>query len=427
MMVFWILAAGLAGLALLFIVPPILSKKANTAQMDENQINMAVFQQQIGELDTDLASGSLDQSQYDSARLDLEKELLSDIDEPAPDSDKQGLNSGRWAAGVLAVAAPAVALAMYLMVGNHTAIDRPSPKVAAAQAREEARDLPPMDVLVQKLAERMEQNPEDIEGWVMLGRSYNSLGRHQEAIDAFERANALAPQEPVVLLGYAEALAKAKGSMEGKPAELITAALELEPSNANGLWMMGLIEFKRGNNAQAVDVWTRLLAQLDPNSEDTAALRGYIAEARQQGGMPEAQPIAAQTAAPQPAQQQAEPPAALTDMVIRVKVALADALKEKMDPNATLYVFARALQGPPMPLAVQRMKAGELPVELSLDDSMAMMEQMRLSNFPQVRVGARISKSDTAMPQSGDLEGEVKPVTPGQEEIVSVLIDSVRP
>jgi len=427
MMVFWILAAGLAGLALLFILPPILSRKTDTAPVDENQINMAVFRQQIEELDADLATGNLDQSQYDSARRDLEKELLSDIEDPAPESGKQTARSGRWAAAVLAVTAPAIALAMYLAVGDYTSVDRTSPETAAVQARNQARELPSMEVLVQKLAERMEQNPENTEGWVMLGRSYVSIGQYQQAVNAFERAMALAPQEPVVMLGYAEALAKANGGMEGRPTELITAALELEPSNVNGLWMMGLVEFQRGNSARAVDLWRRLEAQMDPDSEDAAAVRGYIAEARQQGGMSVEEPATAQSAVPQDAPQQAEQAAASVGKAIRVKVSLAETLKGKMEPGATLFVFARALQGPPMPLAVQRMKASDLPVELSLDDSMAMMEQMRLSNFPQVRVGARISKSGTAMPQSGDLEGEVKPVAPGQTEVVSVLIDSIRP
>ncbi len=229
------------------------------------------------------------------------------------------------------------------------------------------------------------------------------------------------------MLGYAEALAKANGGMEGRPEELITAALELEPSNINGLWMMGLVEFRRGNSARAVDLWRRLEAQMDPDSEDAAAVRGYITEARQQGGLNAGEPAVTESTAPQAAPQQVQAAAASGDKGIRVKVSLSETLKDKLDPNATLFVFARTLQGPPMPLAVQRMQASDLPVELNLDDSMAMMEQMQLSNFAQVLVGARVSKTGNAMPQPGDLQGEVKPVAPGQAEMVSVVIDSIRP
>ncbi len=434
MTVFWILAAGLTGMALLFILPPLFRNHASDEHLDENQINLAVFKQQIEELDADLAAGNLEQSQYDSARRDLEKELLLDIDDQPADSGNDNGRSGRWAAGILTLAAPAVALAMYLSVGNRQIIDRLGPgqhqAQARAQAKQDAEDLPSMEVLVERLAQRMEENPGNVEGWVMLGRSYTSLGRHKDALKSYEKAKALAPEEPVVLLGYAEAVAKSTGTLEGEPAEVIAHVLELEPSNPNGLWMMGLLEFDRSNYAQAVANWQKLEAQLEPDSEDAAALRGYMAEARQQGNLPGApavMPPPAMTQVAEPATQPAAQPAGDGGKAVTVKVSLDPALQDKLDPSATLFVLARALQGPPMPLAIHRLTASDLPVEVTLDDSMAMMPQMKLSSFPQVRITARVSKTGQAKPESGDLEGEVKPVTPGQAEVVAVLIDSVRP
>ncbi len=426
MIIFWTLVAGLIGLALLFVLPPMLSKHQNEEHIDENQVNLAVFRQQLEELDGDLAAGNLEQSQYDAARRDLEKELLTDIDDSAGSHSSTAVGSGRWAAGVLALALPAFSLAMYLQLGDHGAVERPSapPPPAAQHKASGGEELPPMEVLVQRLAERMEQNPDNLEGWIMLGRSYTSIGEHDKAIKAYERASSLAPNEPNVLLGLAEALARTgQGQLKGKPEQLIDSALELEPNNANGLFMKGMALFQHGDVTAAIERWQRVQAMLDPNSEDAAAIRGYIAEARQKAGMTapeESAPVVAATAAPTTVEQ----PAA--GKSIKVNVTLADAMAGKFSPDDTLFVFARAASGPPMPLAVQRLQAKDLPVSLTLDDSMAMMPQMRLSNFDQVVVGARISKSGNAMPQNGDLQGEIKPVTPGQEEVVAVIIDSVR-
>lgn len=433
MTIFWVLAAGLAGLALLFVVPPILRGKpeASADKIDENQVNMAVFRQQMEELDADLAAGNLEQDQYDAARHDLEKELLIDIDESGPEPVAQ--KSGKWAALALATAVPALAVAMYLMVGDQSAIEKLETGPAVAAQRQNARaDVPPMDVLVARLAERMEREPDNVQGWLMLGRSYLAIDQTQKALGAYERARQLAPEEPEVLLGYATAIAKLEGGFQGKAEEMIAAALELDPDNGNGLWMMGLVEYQRNNHAKAVELWTKLEGLLSPDSKEASTVRGYIQEARQQGGLPAAEPASA-AEQPRTVQVQNAEPAPQTQTAptdgkaIQVQVSLAEQLQGKFSPDDTLFVFARALKGPPMPLAVKRLRAKDLPTKLILDDSMAMMEQMRLSNFAQVVVGARISKSGNAVPQSGDLQGEVQPVTPGQDQTVAVVIDNIRP
>lgn len=425
MIVFWVLAAGLAGLALLFIVPPILRGKSEAAadRIDENQINLAVFRQQLEELDGDLAAGNLVQDQYAASRRDLERELLIDIDDSGPEPAAQ--KSGKWAALALAPAVPVLAVALYLMVGDHNAIERlDADPATAAQQQTAPADMPSMDVLVARLAERMQREPDNLEGWVMLGRSYLAIGRPRQAVQAYERARQLAPDEPDVLLGYAEALTKAEGGLQGKAEKLIAAALEIDPGNPNGLWMMGLVEFQRDNYTEALGLWTKLETQLTPGGEDVSALRGYMAEARRQASLPQTEP--APTAA-QTRPESAEHPASSAGKAIRVQVSLADDLRGTFSPDDTLFVFARALNGPPMPLAVKRLQAKDLPVSLTLDDSMAMMPQMRLSNFDQVLVGARISKSGNANPQGGDLHGEIQPVTPGQEQTVAIVIDGIRP
>jgi len=455
MMIFWVLAAGLIGLALLFILPPLLAAKAEDKSdaIDEDQINLAVFRQQLEELDADLAAGNLEQAQYDSARRDLEKELLLDIDPNAPAA--KPAKSGRWAVAALVPALPAAALGLYFYVGEPGAIDRQQPAPVAAAgvpAHGTGEEMPSMDVLVQRLAERMEQEPDNMEGWVMLGRSYLAMGRMEEAVAAYEKARALAPDEANVLLGYAEALAKSGGGLQGRAAELIAEAVELEPANPNALWMMGLVEYERGNLEPAIGLWTKLESLLEPGGEEADAVRSYIAQARKKAGLdapqaatqpapqsaaapaapqstPAAAPEAATAMAPAPtAEPAAEAPQAAADgKAIQVQVSLSPELQSQAAPEDTLFIFARALEGPPMPLAAMKLQAKDLPASVTLDDSTAMMPQMRLSLFQQVLVGARISKSGNAMPQSGDLQGEVKPVTPGQAETVAVVIDGVRP
>ncbi len=272
MIIFWILVAGLIGLALLFVLPPMLSKRENDDSVDENQVNLAVFRQQLEELDADLAAGNLEQSQYEASRRDLEKELLADIDDQADAASTAG--SGRWAAGALALAVPALSVAMYLSLGDHGAVERPkTPPPMAQAAGPDGEQLPPMEVLVQRLAERMEENPDNLEGWIMLGRSYTSMGEQEKAIQAYDRARVLAPDEPGVLLGLAEAIARTEGTLMGKPEQLIDSALELEPNNANGLFMKGMALLQSGDSNGAIEHWQKVQAMLEPNSEDAAAPR----------------------------------------------------------------------------------------------------------------------------------------------------------
>jgi cytochrome c-type biogenesis protein CcmH len=286
-------------------------------------------------------------------------------------------------------------------------------------------------VLVQRLAEKMEQNPDNLEGWLMLGRTYFAVNEPGKALAALEKAYGLAPQNPEVISSYAQAVASnAGGKLAGRPAELIRTALEIDPDNATARWLDGLVSYQEGNFDAAIARWESILASLDPQGKEAAELREFIAEARQRGGSAEPAPpteAAAEEASESETVKEPSAEAAESTAGVVVQVALAEPLWPKADQNATLFVYAKAVSGPPMPLAVKRMKVADLPATVTLDDGMAMMPAMRLSNFPEVTVGARISASGQATPQSGDLEGEVSPVKAGRSEPVEVLIDRVRP
>ena len=470
MIIFWILAAGLTSLAILFIARPLLSGGASDASPSQSELNLQIARSRLAELDADLAAGVLDQGQSAAARKDLERELLSDLHDCALQGDQilgsrdattartpdktAGADRAPWLALLLILAVPTGAVLTYLELGDREIIPRIETAAATAvapvadhAAGPEGQSLPSLETLAQGLAERMQQNPDNLEGWLMLGRTYVAIDQPAKALEAMERAFQLAPDDAGVMVGYAEALAANSGNqLDGQPAELIQAALEREPDNASARWLSGMLAFQQARFAEAAATWQGILTELDPAGEDAVQMREMITEARRRGGLPEAPsgaapggispalpPDAPAAAAAQAQVSQADPAqeiqatAADQGPRIQVSVTLAPELAAQGNPTDTLFIYARAAAGPPMPLAVSRVTAADLPATVTLDDSSAVVPAMRLSSFPQVIVGARISKSGQATPGQGDLEGQVGPLDTATPQSVAVTIDRIRP
>ncbi len=488
MTIFWILVAGLAGLALLFVIPPLLSRHEATAEPDQDQLNLDVFRQQLVELEADMAAGKLEKGQYQDARQDLERELLHDVKGQGAPAATAAPGTAPFTALILALALPAFAVALYLAIGDSAIIPRLE-RVAGATAQApgqghgaaDAQQAASLEIMVERLAARMEENPDQLEGWLMLGRTYVALDQPAKGAAALERALALAPQNPEVMINLAQALATAaNGQLGGRPGDLIAAALVIEPKQATGRWLNGLVAHQAGDFPLAVQRWEALALDLDAAGEDASELRQFIADAREQGGLAPATTATSPTPNPasvtspaasvgpaagvspaasggpaagarpaasvgpaagvspaasagpaagvSPAAKPAPAPArAAQGPSIQVAVSLAEPLKSRANPNQSLFIYAKAAAGPPMPLAVKRLRVADLPVTVTLDDSLAMTPEMRLSSFPQVIVGARISTSGQATPQSGDLEGEKGPLKPAETASLQVVIDHVRP
>ncbi|AGA90144.1 cytochrome c-type biogenesis protein CcmI [Thioflavicoccus mobilis 8321] len=430
MTIFWILAGGLTALALMFVVPPLLTRREIATGADQDALNLDLFRQQLAELDSDLAAGNLDQAQYEAARHDLERELLADVQVDAPRS-KGWRDGGRWMAIVLAVLVPAGAIGLYLQLGEADII--PRLETAASQTRESGGhaggDLASMKALVERLATRMEANPADIDGWLMLGRSYYAIERPDRALEAFQKAYELAPEDPETLLALAQGIAAVnEGSLAGRPAELIEKALAADPESLGGRWLNGMLAFQQQRYEAAAAIWEGVLPQLDPKGGDAAELRQFIAEAHRRAETPA--PATATTSEESSTGANVAATAApdATDARLEVTVRLDDALRGQVSPDDALFVYAKAAIGPGMPLAVVRAKAGDLPLTVTLDDSLAMTPDLPLSSVAEVVVGARITKSGEAMPQSGDLEGESGPVAVADDEApIALLIDHARP
>jgi cytochrome c-type biogenesis protein CcmH len=291
-----------------------------------------------------------------------------------------------------------ISAAGYAWIGTPQALNaelRTPPPVTVAQ----------VESMVQGLAERLKGRPDDAEGWVMLGRSYAALDRHPEAVPAFQRALALRPRDAGLMADYADALAMASGGkLAGEPSRVIDQALAIEPANPKLLALAGTAAFSRNDFAGALRHWEKL-AQLAPDSEYMAQLQSGIDAARQRLAGPAA---AAQTPA-----LKASPAAAAAASAVSGEVHLSPALAAKAAPEDTVFIFARAAEGPRMPLAILRKQVKDLPVHFTLDDSLAMSPAAKLSSAARVVVGARISKSGDAMPRAGDLQGLSAPLVPG--------------
>jgi cytochrome c-type biogenesis protein CcmH len=293
-----------------------------------------------------------------------------------------------------------------------------------------------MQEMATKLATKLEAEPNNPEGWVMLARTYYVLKRHDDAARAFERALTLVPDDAGVLADYADSLGATQGGLSGKPQQLIERALKADPTHWKALALAGTAAFDRKDYNQAVVYWERMKATVPPDSQLAGSIDASIAEARELGGLKSAPasaaPPAAAVALPSAggiANAPAAPASgasALPGATITGTVKLAPALAGRVSPTDTVYIFARAAEGPKMPLAIMKKQVKDLPSAFSLDDSMAMAPNFALSNFPSIVVGARISKSGNAAPQSGDLEGLSPAVKVGVTGL-AVVIDRTLP
>ncbi|MBI5751157.1 MAG: c-type cytochrome biogenesis protein CcmI [Hydrogenophilales bacterium] len=385
----FIALSALMALSAAFIIALPLLRGRQVSAPAQDAANVAIYTDQQAELETDLMQGVLSQAQFDLAKHELERRLLQDVG--AVTEPTASVKTARWPGIVVALMAPLLAIGLYLKIGSPHALDPAALKPPAADAM--ITQLQQVEALLPKLEQRLQAQPDDPPGWDMLGKSYMALERYPEAAKAYAKLAELQPHEAQVFADYADAQAMAQGqTLTGKPSELIAQALKLDPANGKALYLAGYAAQEAGNQKAAMAHWEKLLAQLPPDSEGAAVLRQNLAELKQQ--------TAGQAGAS-----------------VSGQVRLAATLQGKPAPQDTLFVFARAVEGPKMPLAMLRVQVKDLPLNFTLDDSTAMSPQMKLSNFPEVVIVARISKSGAAVPQPGDLEGVSAPVKLGAKNI----------
>lgn len=403
MTLFWIAAALLLAGALLCVLPPFLSRNPHQVTATPSESNLSIHRDQLRELDAERAAGTLDEKQYLSARNELEGHVIADAS--VPDSSAATASAdGRWVAAAMVLLIPAASIALYVALGSPISINPPA-VVATETAEGQPHAITPemIQTMVQRLEQKLQENPENPEGWMMLARSYTALGQYPEASVAYASATALQPGNAQLLADYADALAMANGrNLQGEPEEIIKKALQADPNNLKALALAGSVAFERRDYAGAISLWQKILKLVPPDSQAANSVNASLQEARALSGE---QPMAAQGAVTQ---------AASGGGSVSGTVQLDPALKGRVSATDTVFIFARfadGRRGPP--LAITRKTVKDLPLKFTLDDSMAMMPAFNLTSAGEVVVGARVSKSGNASPQPGDLEGFSAPAKVG--------------
>lgn len=435
---FLMLAVLLSALALAFVITPLVSIRFGQNQGGQSdQLNLAVLRDQLRELELDLKQGIIDQAAYSSARHELELRVAQDVGSEQTHHSKTASKGGL--ALLLSVGVLVLAACLYSYLGNKDAFDPAKlkpPAESAASADGQFKQEQINAMLAQVIAHLKEQ-PDDAKGWAILARSLAGLGRFDEANKAYAKLLALQPQSAEALTDAADALAMSQGqSLQGEPEKLLQRALAIDPKNVKALILLGTVKYERKDYAGAVQAWQQMRALLPPDSQFIKAADDNIRQAQVLAAGGGSANAAANTAANATAQAsagssavaQAANPAsnpASGAATITGTVDLYPALKGQVGPDDTVFVFARAPEGGPrFPLAVFRKQVKDLPLQFTLDDSLAMMPQGKISGFKQVQVGARISKSGNAIPAAGDLEGSAGTVELGSA--VKIVINKKR-
>lgn len=400
-MLIWIIAILLILLALGLILPSLLRQNLDYKD-DRHEQNITIVKQQLAELEKEYAAGNIDDAEYQEGKNELEDTLYEDL----KDIETGDAKSKKSLISVIAIAVfiPLCTIGIYLIVGTPTAIPESS-KVVTPQQQNEAPDI---QAMIKKLEDKLASDGSDPQGWFMLGRTYSVLQRYDDAVKAYEKSYEIDDKNPKTMLFLADTLAASQqGNLQGRAATLINNALKIDPENQMGLWLGAIAARQSGDKATALDRLYKLEPMLKLDSEERKEVKAMIAELS-------GQPIQA-ASTPQTEMQPSQG--------IILNIELASGLKDKVKPEDTVFIYAKALQGPPMPLAAAKKQVKDLPITITLDDDMAMMPQMKLSNFAEVIVGARISLSGQPTAQTGDLYIEQSPIKAG--DTVTLQIEKV--
>ena len=393
MIEFW-LAVGLLLLAgTAFLLIPVLRGRRAQAEEDRTALNVALYQERLAELTAQRDAGTLTVEQFDAGQAEAARELLADTE-----GGKAGRvhRLGKALPLLMALAVPGLALGLYWQWGA-------SQQLAAMQ------EQPSIQRMTAQLEQAVKDNPDSSEAWYFLGRIYMGEGRAAEAAKAFEQVIRIAGRAPELLGQLAQARYFAAGKQWGGELQALTdEALKGDPGEVTSLGLLGIAAFEDQRFADAVDYWQRLLAQMPADDPSRSSIQIGIDRAREQ----------LQAAG----QSLPEAPAAPSVALISVSVDLAPELKAKVLPGDAVFIFARAAAGPPMPLAVKRLSVADLPAKVELSDADAMMEQLKLSSFPEVQLVARVSRSGVAT--QGEWVGRGQPISSSTREPQQLLIDS---
>jgi len=415
MITFWLIITCMLILALAFVFLPLLRHphKGNSAAREK--INIAIHKEHLQELQNGLNQGELSQKDFDLASHEVERALLSDITDDGQDHTHKVYQRSTRTAVLIAIILPIFTIGIYLILGETDLIDT---KLNTSQEQSELHSI---DEMVTRLNSRLQEQDGSSEDWLMLARSNLVLQRFDDAVHAYRRAHELVGDDPQLLSDFAEAMILANDAYTKESISLIKLALQKDPDTPKALWFAGNYTMQSGETVQALEYFERLLHLLPPGSGEANELKNNIEQIKQESDLD----MISTTIVSSDSDKNTVTGSTTTG--IDVFVRLDPLLLEKISPDDTVFIFARATQGPRMPLAIVRTQASELPVKVTLDDSTAMSPATKLSKFNQVIIGARISKSGDAMPHSGDMQGLSTAVNLHENSGVKITINEILP
>lgn len=417
MTLFWFLAAILVIVAMAFIWVPIMRhRRLRQGAVSLEDINVQAYRSRIEELDADYREGRIEEAEYGALKSELERNLLTDTQTESGAETvggKEGNKHTDWILGAfLSLVVIAVTVGMYWQLGSSQVLAQ------MEQHRGESERLAklPPEKRIEALRQLAEQSPQRAELWYALAQGYLQTKNYTEAEDAYNRVLVLVGEDPQVLAEYAQALFFAEGNkMTARVKDLVQRTLTVDPANDTALGLLGIDAFDQERYADAIGYWQQILDGLQ-DQRDAGAIRAGIERARkllaqQQGGTDPA-------ATAESAEQQTA--------ALEIDLSLSEALLTKSTPQQAVFVFARAVSGPPMPLAAVRLQVQDLPTQVVLNDAMAMTPQARLSQFEQVEVIARVSQSESVIAAAGDFQGQSGPINLGKAPTkIKIVINNV--
>ncbi len=418
MILFWILCAAMLLVAALFVALPLWRKSSSDNEVLRDAANLDILRDQATELEVDLHNGLLTQEAYDQGRGELQSRLLNEVKITEQPAAKSPRNPARVLAIVMAVLLPVVSVPLYLTLGNVDALSPQDMIVADAEGVIHSPEA------LKKLEDKVKRGSRDPSDWWMLARTYTEQKRFSDASNAYGRLVVLVPNEAQLWANYADVYAMANGQtlQNDEVTKMISKSLELDPNNNTALALAGSAAMERGDYITAITRWQALIDQLGPGTAEGKVYVGGLKRAAELlVKQPDGKKKLAQLILKTSAKVASDSATAITG-----KVSLSSALAGKVSPDDTVFILARAAQGPKMPLAVMRKQVKDLPLKFTLDDSMAMQPQLKLSGFAQVVVVARVSKSGTPISQAGDLQGMTSTIKPGAKGL-NIVIDTVMP
>ena len=401
-MLFVIIALGIALCVAAIFLWVLLREKKPMTQASQANANAKVYRDQILDLDHEHNSGHISDEEWQQSRDELSLRLLEDtsaVDDPAAKTEKPAI----WTAVVLAVALPLGSMGMYMWVGQPEALN---PLALKTPDQVDPKDLTKM---AQTLAEKLQDKPDNLQGWVMLGRTYRTLENFDAALRAYDSALKLSDDDDLKLERIEVIAMQRQGQFEGEPWNVIREVLQRDPQHFGALLTAGSASYAEGKFADALKYWEQARKPLDANNPDLEGLESAIATVRERLGMPPAKAA----------------PAVTSGLNVTGQVNLSASLKSKASPNDVVFIYATPANGDRMPLAIFKTTVSQLPFNFTLDDSTAMAPDRKLSAAGEVMVKVRVTKSGNAMPQSGDLSGSLGPVKVGAKGLKLEIKDQI--